>query len=668
MNLRLLLILVLGACSTPKTVDPQVRNVPETSPEVSVGQLESLSWGLRGRPLASDERTRIATLLQDEKGDIAAVVQLLVDHEDTSKHALNVLLPQFGTLSNVPYVPLLGGALNKYTGDSGREVYYLTPPFGPEEKCTEDEALQVRPWWATDTQVWVCPSAYQPEKLFHKDGIFCPNITSAHLKDECGCGPYLMLCYRDEEQRNEMRAALYNEMTRTVQRNVEHNDPIAELFTQKDTFREPFAEFQERRNAVAYGQDPDVVFKDFDEWPEAGVFAPRDEFFPGHHAGLLTTATMLEALPGPRQRLQVYADNLWCLPTRSARVDTHAILDLPTNFRVAREEAYKIAHMEGCEQCHARLDYALPYFDTYKNLAFTPPPEKISQAKFYINDLSDYRGEAPATPHGFATMAVSQPEFRRCMSERIVSQVFGAQATKEDHEAVYGTATQASTYRELVTVAATRYLTGAVQDESVASSPPAPSDSHSAGAATIKASPPLVAMLNDYCLDCHGVGDESVVQLDQEVLSKPTLLAMLEEIMSSRMPKGERLGRDEELRFISELSRHVWQDRAMLEVGFHYYTQGHDAIPSLPPSTLYEIVADRTGQSVEVGAPVPFNVYGRDASTYNPTVALSVMTTALEACRTKLGKEAQESALKECVEQATAVAGMLSFQDLDQQP
>jgi hypothetical protein len=662
----------LIACSPRSSakahVEPEAPAAARQDPELLLRKVEHLSWSMRGSALDTGERAQVEALLRQEQPDIPAVARLLVGDDKSAEHALGILLPQFGSLANVPYVALLGGVLSKFKDASGREIHYLEPPFGPAKPCDAKDAVKVRPWWDTGSEIWVCPSAYRPDKLVHDDGIFCPNPTSATLHEDCGCGPYMMLCFQSEEQRHALRVGLFAELMRTVKHNVESDAALTELFTQNATFRDPMAELYERRHAVAYGKDPDEVFRDYGDWPREGRMAPRKELFDGQHAGLLTTPPLLRALPAPRERMQVYADNLWCLPPRSVKVETSAVLELPTEFRVLHEEGFQIAHMEGCETCHARIDYSLPFFRSYSFLAFFPPQpgrkgldqQNQPMGKIYIDGLNDFRGEAPANPHGYGSMAVKVPEFRQCMSKRIVDQVFGESAAPGDYQAVQERFTDAASYRALLMIAATRFLEATREEPRIEAPRPSSLPVAEHAGDEVSMSPELSAMVESHCLDCHGAEEQSIVSLERPALPRELLLAMLEAISSQRMPKGEVLSDTERFKFIRHLSTHVWRDPHDLEIGFRYFSGGHEGIRILPPRTLYDIVGARTGQRVEAGVPVPYHGYGRDHSTYTPTIALSVVGAALDACKAQHPK-ADEATLRKCVVDATQVSGLLSF-------
>lgn len=662
----------LLACSpkpaVKELVEPEARQAERQELEPLLRKVEHLSWSIRGSALGSSERAQVESLLRQERPDISAVAKLLVYDGKSTEHALGILLPQFGSLSNVPYVALLGGVLSTFKDESGREIHYLEPPFGPAKPCNARDAIAVRPWWDTDSEIWVCPSAYRPDKLVHADGLFCPNPTSASLHEECGCGPYMMLCFQSEAQRDALRLGLYKELMLTVKHNIESGAALTELFTQNGTFRDPMAELYERRHAVAYGKNPDDVFRDYGDWPKEGRMAPRKELFEGQHAGLLTTPPLLRALPAPRERMQVYADNLWCLPPRSVKVETAAVLTLPTEFRVLHEEGFQIAHMEGCESCHARLDYSLPFFRSYTFLAFLPPKpgrkglEQQNQmlGKVYVNGLDDFRGEAPANPHGYGSMAVKLPEFRQCMSKRIVDQVFGDGAVPGDYRAVEEHFTDTASYQMLLTIAATRFLESTREEPRIEFPKASEQPVAESSGAEVSVSPELYAMIENRCTYCHGAEEASLISLERTTFPRETLLAMLEAISSQRMPKGEVLSDTERLDFIRRLSTHVWRDPHDLEIGFRYFSGGYEGMRTLPPQTLYDIIGTRVGQKVEASIPVPYNAYGRDHSTYNPTIALSVIRAALDACKAQ-HPNGDDATLRGCVVDATKVSGLLSF-------
>ena len=199
-------------------------------------------------------------------------------------------------------------------------IYHLLEP------CEPKQAVDVQPWWNAQTTIKVCPSAYAPDRVTDPEtGFRCGsknqvdqlrNLGAQRTADGkpldgrgtyCGCGPQLVFCVPDEATRNQMAVALQREAIETIARVVQEDRPLEDAFIGNATYRDSKADFFYQRPRMLAGELAAVTV---DNSP-AG-WRPRQETWPGQHAGIFTAYHLLHLTDGVRDRMRDYFSLAWC--------------------------------------------------------------------------------------------------------------------------------------------------------------------------------------------------------------------------------------------------------------------------------------------------------------------------------------------------------------------
>jgi hypothetical protein len=494
---------------------------PDPAPDVSdntLATLDRLSVIARAQELTSTERSLLNGAHLPE---VRAFVRAMAASPEAIRRAPFVLFPLH---SSRPAPDLEVPELISFVDKGKTILFFEQNKFTQRKRCTAAQAIEVTPWWDLTSKVWVCPESYQPNgplALRTPAGrpFNCPTDVG---KQSCGCGPYLMLC-APSWMTDAIGKSFYQEFLQTIEHQLARGMTFAEMMTSKYSFRDRFAELMERRARVAAGQNPADVFRDFPQWPEQGVWAARTDLAPGQHAGVLSIPQYLWFQNGPRERMNDFQQDLWCTGFRSKQVDAHALMSLNTpDFRYEKKEGYRIAHMQVCDGCHARMDYGMPFFRGHETIPFVAPSDADATSSIYFYDQNDKRYDGAATPQQFAQFATAMPEFRQCMTRRIVEQVFGDAAERSDFEAVESVYNKTPTYQALLAEALSRRLEREL----------APHSSPKVAAKT----PSLHALLHEHCVDCHDEGHE--VDLSKDELPVDVVRRAIFELGARRMPRG----------------------------------------------------------------------------------------------------------------------------------
>jgi mono/diheme cytochrome c family protein len=349
---------------------------------------------------------------------------------------------------------------------------------------------------------------------------------------------------------------------------------------------------------------------------------------------------MLWQEQGPRERMQLYHQTLWCVDSRSVKVTTDQIFGLGvTDFRERRDEGLKLAETPVCDTCHARLDHSLEFFAAHEKHAFIAPRDPARKAKLFFHDRDDLRGEDVALPGGFARLATAMPEFGHCMSRRVVDHVLGADASSDDYRAVLDAFTRAGDYPSLLRVALERLLEHRLR--------------RAAPAAAAAGSASLPALLRTHCADCHGGDRPDLVDLSRPELPLPVLRQALEEVAAGRMPKSfPPLGTAERAHLVDALIA-AWpkpDERPGLR---RVFAGEMHALPTLPPHVLQQVVHDRVGLDGHPDTwaiPSPYSQLGRSHMQLTPDLMLFMTTQAVKACKQK---PRPDEDLAACADRAT---------------
>jgi hypothetical protein len=519
-------------------------------------------------------------------------------------------------------------------------VYFLQKP------CETEAAIVVRPWWAMDTEVRVCPDAYEPDHFTANDGLYCDGQIAAQRKlgrsASCGCGPNLMRCCRDDAQCDEFFASLLNESMRTIGHIVQNDIPIETAFTGNETFRDRNAEYTYQRWLVESREAK--TLPDLSSWPKEGKWAPRHESTPGQMAGILTTPHILYATDGPRDRLRIIYDKVWCAKTGSSNVTTEGILGLGATDLRAGEGWRKLAAMPVCTNCHARMDYGMQFFSGYlparTGQHFVAGLQTTEAGKLFGHDIHDFRGEAPSTPLSFAELAVKQPEFAHCMVQEVAEHVFGEKVSDGDVRAMRDDFRGHPTLKQLMRTALLRYASS--QNKAMNQEQPGPS-----------AFRPL---LQANCLPCHGEG-EGTRDFRAATLPQSTLHDMLSKVAFGFMPKDTLLETDERDRLVSSLVVGLWDDPTARSEAAQYFEGRMRALPVQRSQITLNVIRSRTAT-----AHVPWdwsmvedNLHA-DVQQYTPGFAA---VTAIEALRDCKAATPREGSLEECLERSISPLGLV---------
>jgi len=622
---------------SPPAAVPAAPAAPPVNLTETLGELSLLA---RGRELSAAERQALAGV--DAAGARRFVAELAGDPA-VARQALAVLLPWASGWPGIRHFPLSAA-----TTASGKPYLYWERP------CAEKDLVRATPWWDRGKPVWICRDNYRPERPFDRTvGYMCQPTMPG-----CGCGPYLLACSPDDATETQLRLSLRAELADTVVHLIGQRAPLRELFVSNATHRDRRAELWYRSARVLAGEPAAQVFQGYEAWPDTPIWAPRHERVPGQEAGLLTTAHMLWQQQGPRERMQLYHQTLWCVDSRSVKVSADQIFGLgTTEFRERRDEGLKLAETPVCDTCHARLDHSLAFFAAHEKHAFIAPRDPARTAKLYFHDRDDLRGEDVALPGGFARLATAVPEFGQCMSRRIVDHVLGADAASDDYRAVHDAFARAGDYQSLLQVALARRLERRLGG-GAPGAPGAPGAGAGAPGAGAGSLPELLAA---HCSDCHGAGERvdlsrgsRASRASRGELAPPVLLQALEEVSAGRMPRSfPPLGRAERGRLIDALIA-AWprpDERAGLRQA---YTGALHALPTLPPHVIQQVIHDRVGLGGDPDAgaiPSPYKLLGRRHLQLTPDLMLFMATQAVKACKQQ--PRAGES-LDACAARATA--------------
>ena len=198
----------------------------------------------------------------------------------------------------------------KKTKVDGKVVYHLRKP------CALADAVSVRPWWLeTTATVLVCPDSYQPTHVQipntdwqcgggNSNPILTPSSTY------CGCGKELLSCYPEELYTAGIKA-MQDEVTQTIAYVVDKDLPLEQVFLQNETVRSGLAdhnyEVWDLANKKRDSHRPPV---------KETRLAPRTEYFPGMHSGILTSPHLMWMPDSQRPRLNLYSYLMFCNPMK----------------------------------------------------------------------------------------------------------------------------------------------------------------------------------------------------------------------------------------------------------------------------------------------------------------------------------------------------------------
>jgi hypothetical protein len=567
----------------------------------------------------------------------------------------------------------------KHEPDANAPLYLRAP-------CSADEAVAVHPWWDLHAEVKVCPDSYRPDKwtlapnehsyktaiaLSCDSQVGSPELETNSL---CGCGPNLIRCLRDDDQYNQFTRSFMDEVKRTTAYVVEHDLPMASLFTGNSTFRDRNVELYYRRQKIGALEIKRVKHElaDLGAWPEGGKWAPRDEIKPGEHAGVLTAPQILHWLPDRRQRQRGYYEMMWCNLRNSFGATTHKVLEINAsgnNFFV-HESWKRLAHTELCMNCHARLDYGSQFFlgfpDSRASTHYNPALQATGTGPLYGRDIRDLRGEAPLTPVGFAKLATEQPDFNSCMTDHFVHYVLGDRATNDDIRAIETAVEHGNTFKASMKVALERYAERWRAD--MRPRVPAPVAPVAAVATTVlgptggvTVTAALRSKLDQHCVDCHDEApysdnadsDDLPYNFTAGELPRRLLVSMTDHVAFGMMPKNQVLDPQAREDLVALLIDTLWTDPSARMEASRYYLGRARGLPAHQiDNALYEIDHIAGAPSDISWGALERGIWS-DQSTITPGF---VALTGLEAIRACVrGAQARTNTFEDCLLQAASL-------------
>jgi len=521
--------------------------------------------------------------------------------------------------------------------------------------CSLREAERVRPWWDPEHEILVCPSSHRPDRIRAINGKhkLCSPPTPAFERQGCGCGPSLMYCIKSERL-DDLRVSMRNEFTDTIAWSVGQDRPLQDLFRGRETVRDRWIDWLYRRQLVEGGA-PAKLLSDAG-WVEGR--SPRPELHPGAHAGLLSSPQVVISGCEPRQRLMAISNLIWCVQPRSVGVTADTVFGLPTDFRAPMQGWQLLASMPVCDGCHARLDYSAQFFEGLTagfHYDARISPRAGSTMSMYIHDQFDLRGRGEQTPAGFAELAVSQPEFGACMSQRVAAHVFGQHATADDVASLLEVFKTRPTYRELLTSAlvsyAERRLWSGGERGEIAHADPADPAAAQLG---------LGALVEQYCSDCHDTGGVAgkVWSSSRALADHRTMIQALDSIGDRRMPPArDPLDPAVRQRFVALLAERIWPDAEARNAALGNYSGRLDNVEVHRRGSTMKIIGALAGVDLDDAIAKISSLYaghGRDDQEYTPDFALNTVIDGVAACKLAGAKD-----LAGCVARATRLEAIL---------
>jgi hypothetical protein len=517
------------------------------------------------------------------------------------------------------------------------EIYYLRAP------CKPEQAVAVHPWWDLDHEVRVCPDSYQPEtwNVTPKGSVEVACLAGlAHRQAACGCGPNLIACLASGDQSQAIGRSIRDEVRRTVSYVTGHDMPLTEIFRSNATYRDRNAEYMQVSQAVESHREahPEEMLRQLASWPEAGQWAPRTDLGPGQNAGILTTPQIVYFMPDRRQRMSVIYDLLWCIDPDSAGATPQSLLSIKStpDFQVKSAGWKELAARPLCSNCHARLDYGLQFYWGFQNMLYQayylPTLQYSGKGALYGDNIDDPRGEADLSPHGFAQLATSQPEFPRCMARDFGEYVLGDTLTEDQLDKLAAAAN--GTPRQLMRVALMQ-----LAETWQKTRPPEPASAQLAVATTAPSRPEKIAnsgaikrALDDRCNDCHDA-QPGRPDFTKSELERGEVLDVLDAVAFGRMPKKHPLPTADRTAFLDVFIDALW-DKSQAETARAFFQGRMEALPAYRPEVVFELVH----QTATEEGKTPWRMFERVPRSalqqVSPGLAAVTGLAAIEACRT----------------------------------
>jgi len=337
----------------------------------------------------------------------------------------------------------------KHQPTDGREVYWLDG----DKPCPPAEIVTVRPWWNIDDPVAICKDSYAPQITTDarngRGGLtqYCEATANDNPEPPvCRCGPNLVNCAADPEQSKRAQQATEDEVIRTIQWVVQNDRPFSQVLTMNATVRTDLGDVFYARNRffetgraefTPIGQD------------EHRSLRERDPRFSG---GVLTTPVYRFQDEAQRILVALVWSDFLCVPLMSSNVDAHQLMTLDTGALRSRDHMV-LATMEGCRDCHARLENGMRAFQAFSSTRegwrLRPEDEHLTM-RLYVRSSEDMRGEGPANPLWLGARLAAQPEFASCMVNRVTRYLYrGAEVPEETRARILARFRDGQNFRQL---------------------------------------------------------------------------------------------------------------------------------------------------------------------------------------------------------------------------
>ena len=652
LTISCLALLCLAACKKSAGGDAGVRVVPDVSAKLAA----DLQLFATGNPMSLDEATSKGASLKKGAAELESYVDSLLEEKMGGRMAKDLIVSATTPVKDRHPLPI--GNVLKTKKDDGSTIYYL------RDSCTASEAVKVVPWWDDDgKEVLVCPSAYRPEVKGDTAGRTCgASMLDPRDSSVCGCGPMLVYCMKNQDQRSRYKSLIVQEVSDTAGYVVDGNLPIEQLFTMNESVNNEATEYLYRRARVVSGEDPKTLFpiRDYDK-PK---LRPRHDQVPGQQAGVLSAPMMMYASDALRGVMRNYYEYLWCTGTARSNVETEAVLALKkVDLRVG--DGWKeLASMNICTDCHARLDYGMQFFWGYPSSTmgtdFNVKNARVGKGPLYGDNIKDERGQADQTPRGFAELATAQPEFGACMTRKIVDHVYNGTATYDDFEAIRETFSATHRVKPTLKAAMLRYA----QRELTSPTPSTPRPKavadaevavHAAAAAgvvgaPITVTPALKKLIGKHCRECHDTDDD--YPLVGDTLTEKDIAWILDRVAFGAMPKDvQGLPDETRRRFVDETTAILFADAKDRADATAYYAEMMRANPVHRFFSAMRNVNAAAGS----GGDKEYRPSGTESAvtqallSWSPGLGVAQGVTAMKACKDETDPVKREA----CVERAT---------------
>ena len=688
--MRWLLVLALalashGCAERKPVIEAQVAGEPTESDDPDralAGLINDVAVLATGATPTERRVDELAAALRSDATTWPAVIDEFLQSESfATEVALDVVFPIFKGLQ--PFHLLVSPVLQTFEvnrpGVALSTIYYLYEP------CKPEEAVKVRPWWDSKTEVLVCPDSYRPDVFGDDNGQYCSGRNLLEFSKSCGCGPSLMRCVRSWGELGTFTQSWKAEVNNIVRDVTGKDRPLSEIFTTNATARDMRTEFfYQRARIEARAQDEFIGLED---WSDAEQ-KPRLQLTPGQQAGILTTPAFMGLTCDRRSLMRIISNVMWCVKPDSSGVSTADVLELAgRDLRGDLESWQKLAHRPICTRCHARLDYGarfiagIPY--VYRARHFIPAQATPDlEGEMYFADADDPRGKAPLTTLDFARLAATQPEFSACMAQRVQRHVFGYHLSNTTFERIATAAREHGTLRAIMKVALQEYVDSAMsaglapqRAERVANTaggrtaerPTSPGEESPANAIVL--GDETVSLLNASCvLGCHTEGAEEQIFRDLPRAQRAHALKMLDAVSADAMPKDEALERTTRRSLIRALVNDLWSGESERATALAFYT-GLQRAPLVytVPSVFKSMHRHVTGQqATDVATPAVFEtLLSPHVRQLSPGLTTAIGVEAVRACRRVGGDDA---AFTDCLLRATEPRDFLNLSAAGSRP